>query len=170
MPGSEVQCGQPAQHSERGTSGKRKEPGTKPLKREAGSHGHSFTISGFSYAARHPWIDKSSLPLLFRYRKKWAGFRSRRRVGNVYNWLCCEAVGNAVCWLWESRFCFSIGCEQYFPWRSGQLCTFSTRFFSAKHCLLPFKRSVATTILWCSDRRAPALCRGFGELPNKRGK
>ena len=119
----------------------------------------------------HESIKKESSPrFVFRYRKERAGFRSRRRVGNVYNWPCCEAVGNAVCRMWESCPCFSIGCEQYFPWRSGQLCTFSTRFFSAKRSLLLFKRSVATTILWCSDRRAPALCRGFGELPNKRGK
>lgn len=31
-----------------------------------------------------------------------------------------------------------------------------------------YKRSVAITILWCSVRVAPALCRGLGELPNKR--
>ena len=100
------------------------------------------------------------------------GFRSRRRCGNVGNWLSYGAVGNAVCRLWESSFYFSTGCEWRFPWRNGRLCTFPLCYlfcFSAEPMLCsvhsigqrPMKRSRGTR----SQLRYGAVSGDWGPPP-----
>ena len=68
----------------------------------------------------------------------------------------------------KAAFAFPQAVNSIFHGEAASYAHFPLAFLaqSALFCL----SSVATTFIWCSDRSAPALCRGFGALPNKRGK
>ena len=81
-----------------------------------------------------------ALILFYPGRKEWMDVRSRRRCGNVYNWLYHGTVGNGVCRMWESPG-FSMYCECVFHRCNGLLCTFPRcriiRYYRYPHHLLP---------------------------------
>ena len=81
-----------------------------------------------------------ALILFYPGRKERMDVRSRRRCGNVYNWLYHGTVGNGVCRMWESPG-FSMYCECVFHRCNGLLCTFPRcriiRYYRYPHHLLP---------------------------------